>query len=772
MRLPNIPSVLALSITFSFVQLLPAATVKETFGPNVIGEVYKHASGDDLWIYRFQPEHHDPSADRRPAVVFFFGGGWNGGSVSQFEKHARYLAQRGIVAFLADYRVKSRQGINPDACVQDGKSAIRWVRANASRLGVDQERIAAGGGSAGGHVAAATGICNGFEDPNDSNAETSSKADALLLFNPVYDNSPEGYGHSRVEAHFPAISPAHNITSDDPPTLVFLGSDDKLIPVSTAENFDANLKRAGVTSSLHIYKGQPHGFFNERKSRRCFVDTIVKMDQFLTRLGWLQGPPKRSLLRELLDEHPSSPNIVFIMCDDLGYGDVHCLNTQYGKIQTPHIDALAAEGMTFTDAHSGSAVCTPTRYGLLTGRHCWRTKLQHGVVQGFAPCLIADGRPTVASYLHRRGYQTAIIGKWHLNYQYQDGRTGSFLKRQKNALPPIGATIPDGPLAHGFDYFHGFHHSRDMDAVVENAEVIAHDDAVTMLPRLADRSVHYIETAATADQPFFLYVPLSSPHTPIVPSDDWKGKSGISDYADFVMQTDDVVGQILDAVDSNNLADQTIVIFTSDNGCSKAADIDELAKEGHRVSGPYRGSKADLWEGGHRVPFFVRWPGEIPDGSTCNETICLTDLFATLADLLIDDIPDGSAEDSVSFLPAFYDQPLAAERTGLIHSSISGHFGYRLNHWKLLLARGSGGWTAPNESAAKQQKRAAYQLYNLEIDPSESRNIGSEEHEIAHHLYTLLRADIERGRSTTGPDSSNDTETINVWKSGAPTPDL
>ncbi len=771
MRSNNILCSVALGLAFFNFPLL-ADTKKHTFDSAVVAEVYKHASGDDLKIYRFEPEGHDPSADRRPAAVFFFGGGWNGGSVHQFEKHATYLAQRGIVAFLADYRVKSRQGTNPDACVQDGKSAIRWVRANASRLGVDPKRIAAGGGSAGGHVAAATGICNGFEDPNDSNAETSSKADALLLFNPVYDNSPEGYGYSRVEAHFPAISPAHNISPDDPPTLVFLGSDDKLIPVSTARKFDADLKEAGIQSTLYVYSGHPHGFFNEKKSQRCFVDTILKMDQFLTELGWLQGLPSRSLIRGLLEVKPSTPNIVFIMCDDLGYGDVHCLNTQHGKIQTPHIDSLAIEGMTFTDAHSGSAVCTPTRYGLLTGRHCWRTKLQHGVVQGFAPCLIADGRPTVASFLRTKGYKTALIGKWHLNYQYQDHNTGEFLKRKKNELPPVGATIPDGPLAHGFDFFHGFHYSRDMDAIVENSEVIGHDDAITMLPRLAEQSVRYIENAATAAQPFFLYVPLSSPHTPIVPSEAWQGKSGISDYADFVMQTDDVVGQIINAIDTNNLAEDTIIIFTSDNGCSKAANIEELAEKGHRVSGPYRGSKADLWEGGHRVPFFARWPGEIPPGSHCNETICLTDFFATIADLLIDDIPDASAEDSVSFLSAFHDQPLVTDRNGLIHSSISGHFGYRMGHWKLLLSRGSGGWTAPKENAAKQQKLPAYQLYNMANDPNESQNLGSEQREIAHHLYTLLRADIERGRSTSGPDSTNDTDTINVWKSGAPTPDL
>ena len=776
MRTINILISFAIVLTFYSAPSLLAEPRKQSAAdvaiPDIPVDVYKHASGHGLQIYRFEPAGHEPLTEQRPAAVFFFGGGWNGGSVRQFEKHAKYLASRGMVTFLADYRVKKKHGTDPDACVQDGKSAIRWVRANASQLGIDPNKIAAGGGSAGGHVAAATGICNGFEDPTDNNNEISSKPNALLLFNPVYDNGPEGYGYSRVIEHFPAISPAHNITSDDPPTLVFLGSKDKLVPVSTAQKFDADLKRVGVRSALHVYSGQPHGFFNESKSPRCFVDTILKMDHFLTSLGWLRGPPKRTVLCELLEEKPSRPNVVLIMCDDLGYGDVHCLNPHQGKIKTPHIDALAAAGMTFTDAHSGSAVCTPTRYGLLTGRHCWRTKLQNGVVQGFSPCLIADGRPTVASFLKTKGYKTALIGKWHLNYQYQDPETGAFLNRKNHSLPPVGAEIPDGPLAHGFDFFHGFHHSRDMDAIVEDTHVIEHDDAITMLPRLADQSIRYIEKAAKNKTPFFLYIPLSSPHTPIVPSEEWLGKSGISDYADFVMQTDDVVGQIIQAVDTNGLAEKTIIIFTSDNGCSKAANIDELKQKGHHVSGIYRGSKADLWEGGHRVPFLVRWTNTVKQKSYSNQTICLTDFFATLTDLLLNDIPPLAAEDSVSFLPALYGQAIVTERKGIIHSSISGHFGYRMNEWKLLLARGSGGWTSPKEGAAKQQQLPAYQLYNMTTDPTESNNVGSEHRDIAHELYTRLRTDIDAGRSTIGTASANDTTAIKLWKSGPPTPEL
>lgn len=283
---------------------LRGETARVDLGPDATPEVYKHASGDDLWIYRFDPAGHDPARDTRPAAVFFFGGGWNGGSVKQFQQQARYLAGRGMVTFLADYRVKSRQGTAPDACVADGKSAVRWIRSCAEKLGIDPNRIAAAGGSAGGHVAAAAGICDGLDDPTDPHQDISSKPNALLLFNPVYDNGPDGYGHDRVKPWFPAISPAHNITADDSPTIVFLGTKDNLIPVATAEAFDAALKDAGIHSELWLYPDQPHGFFNESKSPESFRDTILKADAFLVSLGWLTGPADEGLL-ESLQSKPS-----------------------------------------------------------------------------------------------------------------------------------------------------------------------------------------------------------------------------------------------------------------------------------------------------------------------------------------------------------------------------------------------------------------------------------------------------------------------------------
>ena len=269
-------------------------------------EVYKVASGDEMKLHIFNPEGHRPGRDARPAIVFFFGGGWNGGTPAQFEQHCRYLASRGMVAITADYRVKTRQGTTPKECVADGKSAVRYIRAHAKRLGIDPRRIAAGGGSAGGHVAAAAGMLDGFDDPADDSA-VSSKPNALVLFNPVYDNGPDGYGYDRVETYWREFSPAHNITKDDPPAIVFLGTKDALIPVKTAEAFRARMREVGLDSELHLYEGQPHGFFNEsRGGTEIFLDTLEKMDRFLLENGYLNGAPAAEQMKAVSRGQPKS----------------------------------------------------------------------------------------------------------------------------------------------------------------------------------------------------------------------------------------------------------------------------------------------------------------------------------------------------------------------------------------------------------------------------------------------------------------------------------
>jgi arylsulfatase A-like enzyme len=461
------------------------------------------------------------------------------------------------------------------------------------------------------------------------------------------------------------------------------------------------------------------------------------------------------------------PNVIVFLCDDLGYGDVQCLNPKRGKIPTPHLDALAKSGMIFTDAHSASAVCTPTRYGIMTGRYPWRTTLQRGVVQGFAPSLIAADRPTVAGFMKSQGYHTAILGKWHLNFLYTDPVTGAKLneRRVPKGLAPIGSKIPDGPTSRGFDYYHGFHHAGNMECVIENDTVVEHDDPIDMLPRLTKKAVAYLdERARDKDRPFFLYLPYGSPHAPIVPTKEWQGKSGINAYADFVMQNDDSVGQILAALKKNGQRENTLIIFSSDNGCSaKTANIKELNKHGHFPSAGYRGYKTELWEGGHRVPFIASWPARIKPGTRNDSTICLSDIFATCAELLGAKTPDHSCEDSVSFLPALQNKPIPSSRQGIVHHSINGFFSYRLGDWKLLLARDGG--AASERNLAKNTTVPRAQLYNLSKDPAETANLYQANPTKADELLTALNNDIHRGRSTNGPDSSNDTNQIVLWKS-------
>jgi arylsulfatase A-like enzyme len=465
-------------------------------------------------------------------------------------------------------------------------------------------------------------------------------------------------------------------------------------------------------------------------------------------------------------KNAEKPNIVFILCDDLGYGDVQSLAPETSKIKTPHIDKLTEQGMVFTDAHSGSSVCTPTRYGIMTGRYSWRTTLQSGVVSGFKPNLIKEDRPTVGNFLGAQGYNTAIVGKWHLNFQYVDPVSKKTIRKKGRNLPSVGSLIPDGPIHRGFDYYHGFHHAGSMKAVIENDKVILHEDEINMLPRLTTKSVAYIHNQAKDkdDKPFFLYVPLGSPHTPILPSKEWQGKSGLGAYADFVMQTDATVGAITKALEDNGLSKNTLVIFSSDNGCSKAANIKGLAKKGHVVSAGYRGSKSDLWDGGHRVPFIVKWPGKVESGSVNNNLICLTDVFATFSDIINVAVPSNSGEDSVSFLPALNGKKIKSTRAGVIHHSISGHFGYRQGKWKLLLARGSGGWTSPQEDDTTLDNLPIAQLYDMENDTAETTNLYLDRPEIAEKLLQLLENDIKNGRSTTGEFSQNDIDNIILWK--------
>ncbi len=463
------------------------------------------------------------------------------------------------------------------------------------------------------------------------------------------------------------------------------------------------------------------------------------------------------------------PNIIFIMADDLGYGDASAYNPE-SKIPTPGIDRIAREGVRFTDAHSGSAVCTPTRYGLLTGRAAWRTRLQSGVLttDGEPRSLVDESVLTVPELLTEHGYRSAIVGKWHLGYHYEfpeGGRMRQIVTEKpfgkfKTSAAPVGSRIIDGPIEHGFDEFYGFHHAREMHSWAEDDRVVEIIPLDQVIARETEESIRFIEQQAQAATPFFLYLALGSPHTPIVPSDEWVGKSGISIYADFVMETDHAIVQILETLDRLGVAGNTLVFFTSDNGCSPQAHFKELLAKGHDPSFSLRGMKSDAWDGGHRVPYVVRWPGVIAPGRVCDDLICHTSLMATCADILGSTLPEDAGVDSFSILPVLRSaEAKAPTHPFVIHHSISGRFAIRRGNWKLIACIGSGGWSKGGDGKPVQ-------LYDMTHDQKESRNLVDEQPAIVAELTELLEAAVAKGRTTHGPKQRNDTEVI-IWKDRA-----
>ncbi|MFO0910761.1 MAG: arylsulfatase [Isosphaeraceae bacterium] len=479
------------------------------------------------------------------------------------------------------------------------------------------------------------------------------------------------------------------------------------------------------------------------------------------------------------------PNLVVILADDLGYGDVSCYNPA-SKIRTPRIDELAAQGMRFTDAHSGSAVCTPTRYGLLTGRYAWRTRLARGVLSGYSPHLIEPRRLTLASMLRRNGYQTAVVGKWHLGLDWVKSGSvalGDDFVARVDLDPPVDyrEKVANGPTALGFEESYILSASLDMPPYVflrnDRCEVVPtaertyirrgraapEFEAVDVLPALEREAVAFLDRQARPQgqgppRPFFLYLPLTAPHTPITPATAYRKTSGIGDYGDFVVQVDATIGRVLDALKRNHQDENTLVIVTSDNGCSPAAGWDDLLRQGHHPSGPFRGHKADIFEGGHRVPFVARWPGHVPPGTTCAHPICLTDLTATAAALIGKPLPPEAGEDSISILPDLLGQATSPLREATVHHSINGSFAIRQGPWKLALTPDSGGWSAPRPGtpAARDPALPAVQLYNLDDDPGERTNLQAQHPEIVSRLTAVLERYVAEGRSTPGPKQKND----------------
>jgi arylsulfatase A len=469
------------------------------------------------------------------------------------------------------------------------------------------------------------------------------------------------------------------------------------------------------------------------------------------------------------------PNIIYILTDDLGIGDVNFYNPQ-GKIKTPNIDKLGHEGMAFNDVHSSSAVCTPSRYSILTGRYAWRSRMKSGVLSGYDKPLIDSDRLTVAKMLQQNGYTTACIGKWHLGLGWSVITPG--------AKPVIDYTknITNGPTTLGFDYFYGIAASLDMPPFIfiENNHTVglptatkkwvregpAGEDfeAVNCVPTITAKAAQYIKDKAAANKPFFLYFTLPSPHTPIVPSDKFKGKSGVTEYGDYVMETDWAVGEILKAVDEGKIAKNTIIMFASDNGFApyvlKTMNVEAL---GHFPSINYRGYKSDIWEGGHRIPFIVRWPGKVKANSTCDKTVCLGDFMATAAAINHVKLPESAAVDSYNILPYLMGDQAKEIREATVHHSIDGNFAIRQGKWKLELCAGSGGWELPKNPEALKNGMPPVQLYDLSADIKETTNLQDKHPDVVKHLTELLQQYVDKGRSTPGKPQKNDEGEIDIW---------
>lgn len=475
------------------------------------------------------------------------------------------------------------------------------------------------------------------------------------------------------------------------------------------------------------------------------------------------------------------PNVVVLYADDLGYGDLSCYNPD-SRIPTPHIDRLASEGMRFVDAHSSSGICTPSRYGLLTGRHHWRKF--HEIVDSFGPPVIEPERLTVPEMMRMHGYRTACFGKWHLGWDWA-------AIRREGAVPSTGPgkpqgyapdafdwslPVPGGPLAHGFDHYFGDDvpnfppYAWIEDDRLPVAPTVPYAPSPVpaegqaegrpgpmvegwqqdqVMPTLQDRVVRWLTAQSREPGPFFLYFPFTSPHAPILPVAEFRGKSGAGPYGDFVVQTDAVVGAVLRALDELGLADDTMVVFASDNG-PEAYAFERVRTFGHRSMGNLRGLKRDVWEGGHRTPFVVRWPGRVRPGAVSDALLGQVDLMATLAAVLGHDLPAGAAEDSFNQLPVLLGEQ-ASVRTMLVHNTFKDRYALRQGDWLYLQGKGGSHSQMPKwfqEAEGFAPVAEPFSLYDLRRDPGQRTNLAGQHPEVVAHMKALLAQLRSQGHSS------------------------
>ena len=496
------------------------------------------------------------------------------------------------------------------------------------------------------------------------------------------------------------------------------------------------------------------------------------------------------------------PNVILMFVDDLGVGDISCFNANSG-IHTKNVDELAERGMCFCDAHSTSALCTPSRYGLLTGRYSWRGTLKRGVLNGTGKPLIEQGRMTLANLFKQAGYYTAAVGKWHLGMGWQllpevtgkeygaEEEVAAMKKAQaegkRAVIDMVGVDftkpVTVSPRSYGFDYFFGLNASLDQPpyTYMENERVTAVPDTLMgvwpldrdgatmqqcvqrgpgvsgfdsreVLPEMQKKVLSLIDEHA--DEPFFLYYPTPAVHGPLLPTPEFEGKSGLNLYADVVLQVDAMVGEITEKLKEKGIWENTIFIFTSDNGCSGVADYPFLLSHGHDPSGGYRGKKGDIWEGGHREPCVLSWPAKFAEGKRTDSIMCLSDFFRTFADLLSVPVPDNAGEDSFSLLPLL-NETASSVRKSVIHHSAMGFFSIRDKEWKLELCSHSGILPPKGKPEPSCSAEVPYQLYDMRVDPAETTNVAAQHPDIVARMKAELLRQIDAGRTTPGAPQKN-----------------
>jgi arylsulfatase A len=693
---------------------------------------YKTIGDTTLSLHIFTPPGQRPS-QARPAIVFFFGGGWNGGSPSQFYPHCEYLASRGMVAIAAEYRVKSRTAPIP--------GPVSWMGNPPCASSVNMRPLSGSTRTGLRPAAVRPGAmwrrprppCPATTKPGEDTS-VSCLPNALVLFNPVYDNGPEGYGHERVKEYWESFSPLHNLSPEArPPPTVFLGTNDRLIPVSTARAFQEEMERLGVRSELHLYPGKPHGFFNPGNDLGAYYLTMTEADRFLASLGYLQGEPT-------LEPPGKKPNIVVILCDDLGYGDLSSFG--HPHIRTPHLDRMAAHGLKMTSFYSAAPVCSPSRAGLLTGRSPNRAGIYDWIPGGNSRrgdrMYLKDSEVTIPKLLKKAGYQTALSGKWHCNGYFNSDEQPQ-------------------PDDHGFDHWFATQNNaspnhRNPRNFVRNGEPVGELQGYSC-QLVVDEGIRWLENREP-ELPFFLYVAFHEPHLPIESPpelvEQYRPHTVNEDQAQYfanVANMDAAVGRLLQYLEDHGLDRDTLVLFSSDNGPETRTRYPAAARA-WGSPGPLKGMKLWTTEAGFRVSGIAQWPGRIAPGQVSDTPVSALDFLPTFCRLAGVDLPTREL-DGTDMSPIFAGAAIPREKPLLwcyYNALNETQVALRDGPWKILARLEVDGEPLAKQHAIletnvreiKKARLGSFELYNVHSDVREYHEASALRPAVFERMKALL----------------------------------